>query len=141
MFPLNDAAVGYQPGVVRVFQQLRKNPQRQLGAITGSGRLAVLSRHLERVVTSGPFPPAREKAGHMITLAEPIDLDTLRIRHEYLTVVDLRLSADTAAALLHLSQRHATVALESLVTEQFLVRLSDGRYARHVETVVSPRSA
>jgi hypothetical protein len=62
----------------------------------------------------------------MITLAEPIDLDTLRIRHEYLTAPDLRLSADTAAALLHVSQRHALLALESLVTERFLVRLTDG---------------
>jgi len=30
----------------------------------------------------------------MITVAEPIDLDALRIRHEFLTVPDLRLSAD-----------------------------------------------
>lgn len=68
----------------------------------------------------------------MITLAEPIDLDTLRIRHEYLAVGDLRLSADTVAALLNVSQRHAVVALESLVTEHFLVRLPDGRYIRRV---------
>jgi hypothetical protein len=140
MFPLEAVQSGINQGVVRVSRQLRKNPQRHLEG-TGTGRLAVLSWNLERVVTSEPFPPAREKAGHMITLAEPIDLDTLRIRHEYLTVADLRLSADTAAALLHLSQRHATLALESLVTEQFLVRLSDGRYARHIDTVVSPRSA
>jgi len=26
----------------------------------------------------------------MITLADPIDLDTLRIRHEFITVPDLR---------------------------------------------------
>jgi hypothetical protein len=68
----------------------------------------------------------------MITLAEPIDLDTLRIRHEYLAVSDLRLSADTVAAVLNVSQRHALVALESLVTEHFLVRLPDGRYSRRV---------
>ena len=68
----------------------------------------------------------------MITLAEPIDLDMLRIRHEYLAVSDLRLSADTIAALLNVSQRHAVVALEALVTEHFLVRLPDGRYTRRV---------
>ena len=68
----------------------------------------------------------------MITLAEPIDLDTLRIRHEDLAVSDLRLSADTVAALLNVSQRHAMVALEALVTERFLVRLPDGRYTRRV---------
>jgi hypothetical protein len=68
----------------------------------------------------------------MIALAEPIDLDTLRIRHEYLAVSDLRLSADTVAALLNVSQRHALVTLESLVMEHFLVRLPDGRYSRRV---------
>jgi hypothetical protein len=68
----------------------------------------------------------------MITLAEPIDLDTLRIRHEYLAVSDLRLSADTVAALLNVSQRHALVALESLVMERFLIRLPDGQYFRRV---------
>jgi len=68
----------------------------------------------------------------MITLAEPIDLDTLRIRHEYLAVSDLRLSAETVGALLNVSQRHALVALESLVMEQFLVRLPDARYSRRV---------
>jgi hypothetical protein len=75
----------------------------------------------------------------MITPAEPIDLDTLRIRHEYLTVPDLRLSADAAAALLHLSQRHALLALESLVAERFLVRLPDGCYSRRGQTIASPR--
>ena len=68
----------------------------------------------------------------MVTLAEPIDLDTLRIRHEFLADSDLRLSADTAAALLNVSQRHALVALESLVIERFLVRLPDGGYSRRV---------
>jgi hypothetical protein len=68
----------------------------------------------------------------MVTLAEPIDLDTLRIRHEFLANNDLRISADTAAALLNVSQRHALVALESLVMDHFLVRLPDGRYSRRV---------
>ena len=68
----------------------------------------------------------------MITLAEPIDLDTLRLRHEYLAASDLRLTVDAVAALLNVSPRHALVALESLVMERFLVRLPDGRYSRRV---------
>jgi hypothetical protein len=63
----------------------------------------------------------------------------LRIRHEYLAVSDLRLSADTAAALLNLSQRHALVALASLVTERFLVRLPDGCYSRRSVASASSR--
>jgi hypothetical protein len=66
----------------------------------------------------------------MITSADPIDLDALRIRHEFLTVPDLHVSADAAASLLHVSQRHALLTLESLVVERFLVRLADGCYAR-----------
>ena len=66
----------------------------------------------------------------MITIAEPIDLDSLRIRHEFLVVPDLHLSAATAAAALQVSQRHAIVVLEALVVERFLIRLADGRYAR-----------
>jgi len=66
----------------------------------------------------------------MITLAEPIDLDALRIRHEFLTVPDLRLSADTVASLLNVSPHHARQALESLVRERFLVRMLDDRYSR-----------
>lgn len=67
----------------------------------------------------------------MITVAEPIDLDALRIRHEFLTVPDLQLSADAAALLLNVSPRHARQALESLALGTFLVQLSDGSYARY----------
>ena len=73
----------------------------------------------------------------MFTLAEPIDLDALRIRHEFLETADLRLSADAAAALLSVSQRHALIALESLVAERFLVRLPDGCYSRPSQTSTS----
>jgi hypothetical protein len=69
----------------------------------------------------------------MFTTGEPIDFDTLRIRHEFLTVPDLRLTPEAVASLLHLSPRHARAALESLVAERFLTRLSDGRYARPVD--------
>ena len=65
----------------------------------------------------------------MITVAERIDLHALQIRHEFLTVPDLRLSADTVASLLNVSPPHARQALESLVRERFLVRMMD-RYSR-----------
>jgi len=77
----------------------------------------------------------------VITPAEPIDLDALRIRHEYLTHAGLRLSADATAALLHVSQRHAAIALESLVMERFLLRLPDGCYARCPAAVVASSGA
>ena len=66
----------------------------------------------------------------MITLAEPIDADTLRTRHEFLTRRDLQVSADAVAVLLGVPCRHAVVILESLAKEGFLARTVDGRYVR-----------
>jgi predicted transcriptional regulator of viral defense system len=66
----------------------------------------------------------------MITFAEPIDLDALRIRHEFLALPDLRVSVDAVGALLHVTSRHARLILESLVREGFLERGADGQYVR-----------
>jgi hypothetical protein len=66
----------------------------------------------------------------VIRFAEPIDADTLRIRHEFLTRPGLSVSAQAAAALLGVLDRHASVILESLVFERFLSRTADGRYMR-----------
>jgi len=66
----------------------------------------------------------------MITIAEPTNLDALRIRHAFLAVPDLRASADTVAALLCTTPRHARLELESLVGERFLERAADGLYIR-----------
>ena len=66
----------------------------------------------------------------MITLAEPIDADTLRIRHEFLTRQDLQLSAGGVAELLGVPLRHAVVILESLAQERFLERAVGGGYLR-----------
>ena len=66
----------------------------------------------------------------MITFAEPTDLDTLRIRHEFLAVPALHASDDHMAALLAATPRHARTALESLVVEGFLERAADGLYIR-----------
>ena len=66
----------------------------------------------------------------MITIAEPTDLDTLRIRHEFLAVPALRASVDNVAALLAATPRRARTTLESLVLEGFLERAADGQYIR-----------
>jgi hypothetical protein len=66
----------------------------------------------------------------MLTIAEPIDADTLRIRHEFLAQPDLCVSADVFAAMLGLPLRHASVLLESLVFERFLARTANGQYIR-----------
>ena len=66
----------------------------------------------------------------MITVAEPIDADTLRLRHEFLTMPDLCASVDACALFLDVPPRHALLMLESLVREGFLQRHSDGRYVR-----------
>ncbi len=66
----------------------------------------------------------------MITVAEPIDADTLRIRHEFLTRADLCVSADDVAEWLGVPRRHTLLMLESLVFEGFLRRTPDARYIR-----------
>jgi hypothetical protein len=66
----------------------------------------------------------------MITVAEPIDADTLRIRHEFLDQPDRCVSADVVAAILGVPLRHASIILESLVFERFLARTANGQYIR-----------
>jgi hypothetical protein len=66
----------------------------------------------------------------MIRFADPIDLDTLRIRHEFISAPDLRASAHTIAAQLHIASWHALAELESLVAEGFLERTTDSQYIR-----------
>jgi hypothetical protein len=71
----------------------------------------------------------------MIALADPIDLDTLRIRHEFLVHPDLRVSVNGAASRVDTTPHYALAALESLVFEGFLIRSPDGQYARAQATV------
>jgi hypothetical protein len=66
----------------------------------------------------------------MIALADPIDADLLRVRHQYLTDPGLTLSAADIVAQLHVQPRHARGILESLAWEGFLSRDHDGRYVR-----------
>lgn len=68
----------------------------------------------------------------MISVADAIDADALRIRHEFLTLPSLSTSPDACAQLLSLSRRHATEILDALVGEGFLARVADGHYVRHL---------
>ncbi len=68
----------------------------------------------------------------MITVAEPIDADALRIRHEFLDAPDRRVTVDDAALLLGVAPRHAHIILETLAAEGFLFRTADGSYVRAV---------
>jgi len=71
----------------------------------------------------------------VITSAEPIDLDTLRIRHEFILVPDRRASVSQIAAALDIAPGHALTALESLVAGQFLARTPDGQYVRVIRRI------
>jgi len=66
----------------------------------------------------------------MIPVADAIDADTLRIRHEFLTLPGLRASTSSCAHLLGLSPRHAANILESLVREGFLEHAGNGEFVR-----------
>ena len=71
----------------------------------------------------------------MITIADPIDLDTLRIRHEFILMPDLRASVEQIATLLQVAPRHARAALEALTADRFRDRTPDGRYVRFIGAV------
>jgi hypothetical protein len=66
----------------------------------------------------------------MITHAEPIDEDTLRIRHEFIASPDLHASVEWCSHVLSIPPRHAHVILESLARDGFLEHRGDGTFAR-----------
>jgi len=66
----------------------------------------------------------------MITIADAIDADALRIRHEFLDMPGLVLTVAQTAKLYALSPSHARALLDSLVVEGFLAGDSSGRYRR-----------
>ena len=66
----------------------------------------------------------------MIDTAEPIDLDALRIRNEFLAMPGLTISVPQVARMLGLRSEHAAAILESLAHEQFLMHLANGAYRR-----------
>ena len=66
----------------------------------------------------------------MISIADAIDADALRIRHEFLDMPGLALTVAQTAKLYSLSTSHAQALLDSLVTEGFLVGDAGSRYCR-----------
>jgi DNA-binding IclR family transcriptional regulator len=66
----------------------------------------------------------------MITVADAIDRDGLRVRHEFLEVPGLVLTPAQMARRYELSTAHAKTLLEALAAEGFLIRGPDGTYRR-----------
>ena len=66
----------------------------------------------------------------MARLADAIDADALRIRHEFLDMPGLVLTVAQTARLYALSTAHARALLDALVAEGFLEGGSGGGYRR-----------
>ena len=66
----------------------------------------------------------------MIVAAAPTDLDSLRLRNEFLEMPGLTISASQAARMLGLRSEHAAAILESLASERFLTQTPTGLYRR-----------
>ena len=66
----------------------------------------------------------------MITVADAINADALRIRHEFLEMPALRLTVAQTTQLLAIRSDHAAAMLEALEEDGFLVRTSSGAYRR-----------
>ena len=68
----------------------------------------------------------------MIAAAAPTDLDSLRIRNEFLDLPGLSLSVSQVARMLGLRSEHAAAILETLVSEHFLTQAPAGSYQRAI---------
>jgi hypothetical protein len=68
----------------------------------------------------------------MIVTAEPIDLDALRIRNEFLAMPGLTINVPQVARMLGLRSEHAAAILETLANERFLTQTANGVYRRAV---------
>ena len=66
----------------------------------------------------------------MIVTAEPIDLDALRLRNEFLAMPGLTISVPQVARMLGLRSEHAAAILETLEHERFLTHIANGAYRR-----------
>ena len=66
----------------------------------------------------------------MLVLADAIDADILRIRHEFLDMPGLVLTVSQTARLYDLSSSHARALLETLEAEGFLVSGPSGVFRR-----------
>jgi hypothetical protein len=66
----------------------------------------------------------------MIVIADAIDADVLRIRHEFLAKPDLVLTVAQTATLYALSMAHAKTLLDTLEAEGFLISYLNNAYRR-----------
>jgi hypothetical protein len=66
----------------------------------------------------------------MIAIADAIDADALRIRHEFLEMPGLVLTVAQTARLYAVSTAHAKTLLETLEADGFLLGGRDGTYRR-----------
>ena len=66
----------------------------------------------------------------MIVTADPIDLDALRLRNEFLAMPGLTINVPQVARMLGLRSEHAAALLESLADEKFLIHTANGAYRR-----------
>ena len=66
----------------------------------------------------------------MIVAAAPTDLDSLRLRNEFLEMPGLSISVSQVARLLGLRSEHAAAILETLTRERFLTHTGTGLYHR-----------
>jgi hypothetical protein len=64
----------------------------------------------------------------MIALAPPVDADTLRLRHIFLTMPALVLTVPQTARLLDVRADQAARLLEALEREGWLIHRMDGQY-------------
>ena len=76
----------------------------------------------------------------MIVAADPTDLDSLRVRNEFLDMPGLNLSVSQVARMLGLRSEHAAEILETLVSEQFLTQTPPGSYHRAMTLARGPAS-
>ena len=66
----------------------------------------------------------------MLTFADATDLDTLRLRGEFVAMPGLVINSAQVARLLGVRIQRATLILEALEREAFLVRMAGGSYRR-----------
>jgi hypothetical protein len=66
----------------------------------------------------------------MVTLAPPIDADLLRLRHEFLSMPGLVLTASQTARLLGIRIWHAEALLATLEADGFLIRTPSAAFRR-----------
>jgi hypothetical protein len=76
----------------------------------------------------------------MIVAAAPTDLDSLRLRNEFLEMPGLSIDVSQVARMLGLRSEHAAAILETLASEKFLTQTATGLYHRAMVLQPGPSS-